>query len=126
MKNLTIPNPCHQDWDKMTPNTKGRFCQSCSKTVIDFTKPGSLEGIENFENICGRMEVDIPDQPPDSYRVKSQWAFSLPQFYRRTVVASLAFISLYLFGGPQAKAQQPVIRFIDLSGTYLRFIKQIS
>ena len=35
---LAIPKPCHEDWSKMTPNAKGRFCKSCVKTVVDFTE----------------------------------------------------------------------------------------
>jgi len=26
---LQIREPCHEDWDKMTPVDKGRFCDSC-------------------------------------------------------------------------------------------------
>lgn len=44
----------------MTPSAKGRFCSSCEKTVIDFTKMNSFE-ISNYlkENVhngvCGRI-----------------------------------------------------------------------
>lgn len=44
----------------MTPSAKGRFCSSCEKTVIDFTKMSSFE-ISNYlkENllngVCGRI-----------------------------------------------------------------------
>ncbi len=34
---LRIPEPCREDWNKMTPKDQGRFCSSCSKTVVDFT-----------------------------------------------------------------------------------------
>ena len=34
---ISIPEPCNEDWNKMTPYENGRFCMNCSKTVIDFT-----------------------------------------------------------------------------------------
>ena len=58
---LTIPEPCTENWDKMTPNESGRFCLSCSKTVIDFTSmlPDEVQHffIQNQnQNICGRFK----------------------------------------------------------------------
>ena len=57
---ISIPKPCHEDWSKMTPNEKGRFCQSCSKTVVDFSKM-NVEEIQDYihknknERICGHI-----------------------------------------------------------------------
>lgn len=62
MKNykISIPEPCHENWDEMTINEKGRFCSSCSKTVIDFTKKESRQIQEYLkkhqeERICGHF-----------------------------------------------------------------------
>jgi len=64
MKNyfsISIPDPCHENWNKMTPKAKGRFCDSCAKTVIDFTQMETFE-IQSFisdnrENrICGHFK----------------------------------------------------------------------
>ncbi|MGC1472070.1 MAG: energy transducer TonB [Psychroserpens sp.] len=35
---ISISKPCHENWSEMTLNQKRCFCQSCSKTVVDFTK----------------------------------------------------------------------------------------
>ncbi len=58
---LTIPEPCTENWDKMMPNKNGRFCLSCSKTVVDFTSmlPDEVQHffIQNQnKNICGRFK----------------------------------------------------------------------
>ncbi len=58
---ITIPEPCTENWDKMIPNKEGRFCLSCSKTVIDFTSM-LPEEIQHFfvqnknEKVCGRFK----------------------------------------------------------------------
>ncbi|WP_299894696.1 energy transducer TonB [uncultured Aquimarina sp.] len=57
---ITIPKPCHKDWDVMTPSEKGRFCGSCHKTVVDFTKLSNTQ-IQDYlhehkhEKVCGHF-----------------------------------------------------------------------
>ncbi|KQO33376.1 hypothetical protein ASF10_18625 [Flavobacterium sp. Leaf82] len=62
---ITIPKPCNQNWNSMIPDKNGKFCNSCNKTVIDFTKMENLE-IKNYllekksnqESICGHFKFD--------------------------------------------------------------------
>lgn len=62
MKNykLTIPKPCNENWNEMTSVEKGKFCNSCSKTVVDFTKKSSKE-IKDYltqnkgKRVCGHF-----------------------------------------------------------------------
>src|SRR6187402_456776 len=60
---LQIPEPCHEDWNKMTPGDKGRFCDSCQKTVHDFTGMSDAQLIAFFKkpstgSLCGRFLDD--------------------------------------------------------------------
>ena len=71
---LTISTPCTKSWDEMTSNAGGRFCDQCSKTVIDFTT-WSDSALYNFfakkpQHVCGRFvntqlhrPIHIPHQP---------------------------------------------------------------
>ncbi len=55
---INIPEPCHEDWQQMTPTQKGKFCASCQKEVIDFTKLSSIEitrKTKNAKQLCGRF-----------------------------------------------------------------------
>ncbi len=56
---ITIPTPCHENWETMTSDELGRFCSVCSKTVRDFTGASDEEMITTFsdpsENICGKF-----------------------------------------------------------------------
>lgn len=57
---ITIPEPCNENWDAMTPTEKGRFCSSCEKEVLDFTNTSnySLAGLlDKNEKICGRFRA---------------------------------------------------------------------
>lgn len=59
--NITIPKPCHEDWNSMTPDQTGRFCSSCTKSVVDFTNKSTEEIQQYFiENsgakVCGRFK----------------------------------------------------------------------
>ncbi len=60
---LSIPQPCHEDWNKMSAMDKGRFCASCQKAVIDFTNMSDRELTEFFKrptgNMCGRFNTWI-------------------------------------------------------------------
>lgn len=65
----SIEEPCHEDWDQMKPEAKGRFCGACSKTVVDFSSMSDfsivtyLESKKN-ESVCGRFR---PDQMEKAY-----------------------------------------------------------
>lgn len=58
---LTIPTPCHENWNQMSPAEQGRFCAVCSKTVKDFTAVPDEEIVnafsQNSENVCGRFKT---------------------------------------------------------------------
>lgn len=58
IKNISIPEPCSQSWDEMTPLTGGRHCANCCKTVTDFsemTNQQIVDTLSNTGNICGRF-----------------------------------------------------------------------
>jgi hypothetical protein len=86
---LTIPEPCHENWDKMTPQDKGRFCAACQKTLVDFTNKGDREIAEFFKkpanSVCGRFQQDQLNRDIDIPKKRIPWIkyffqFSLPAF----------------------------------------------
>lgn len=72
---LSIPEPCHENWQKMTPTEQGRFCNACAKEVVDFSMMTDTEVLNYFtkithEKVCGRAlpsqlerTITIPKEP---------------------------------------------------------------
>ncbi len=65
---VRIPEPCHEDWNKMQPDEKGKFCGSCSKSVFDFSNKTDSE-IKNIliehkdQKVCGHFKKTQIDRP---------------------------------------------------------------
>ncbi|NMH27020.1 hypothetical protein [Flavobacterium silvaticum] len=71
---VSIPVPCHEDWNSMSVQTNGRFCATCAKNVIDFSNK-SNEEIHKYlyqnrgKEVCGRfrneqlegLKIQIPE-----------------------------------------------------------------
>ncbi len=65
----SIDDPCHEDWAKMKPEAKGRFCEACSKTVVDFSSMSDFSIVDYMsgkkeESVCGRFR---PEQMEKNY-----------------------------------------------------------
>jgi hypothetical protein len=50
---------CSENWDKMSPTEKGKFCEVCTKEVIDFTVLTKSEIVavfkrNNYQALCAR------------------------------------------------------------------------
>jgi hypothetical protein len=75
---LTIPKPCHENWDKMTQAEKGKFCSSCQKQVIDFTSMNDRELAAFFKkpstgSVCGRFNNDQLNKELEIPRKRIPW-----------------------------------------------------
>ncbi len=85
---IRIAEPCHQNWNEMTPTQQGAFCHSCKKNVIDFTRKTENEiydlVTQPTAQLCGRFTQFQLQQPVRKTEVKNgllNW---------RAIAASLA------------------------------------
>lgn len=63
---LSIPEPCNENWSKMTPSEKGKFCQVCTKEVIDFTSITDEAIVKHTlqnKKVCGRFKSSQLNRP---------------------------------------------------------------
>ena len=92
---LTIAEPCHENWDGMTPVEKGKFCGSCQKQVVDFSNMSDRQVAEFFKkpilslskggSVCGRFMNDQLDREITIPRKRIPWVkyffqIALPAF----------------------------------------------
>lgn len=95
---ISIPKPCREDWNKMTPNEQGSFCGKCCKTVVDFTNksPDEIKNTllaESGKKVCGRFTTNQLDEQP-----KSSFNLNIPLYlipknisYRKAFAIALFF-----------------------------------
>ena len=114
---LAIPKPCHENWEEMTREQQGRFCNACATTVIDFTNMSDGELLNFFKDkrsgdYCGRI---LPQQLDRS--LQEAVSRKIPLFYML-----LIFLVLFLFSRQaNAKAQSslsPDIYSLPFNGIY--------
>jgi hypothetical protein len=90
---ITVPKPCHENWEGMTPAEQGRFCGSCQKTVIDFTNMSDRELVAYFkkpaESMCGRFYPDQLDREVAIPKKRIPW---LKYFFTVTWPAFMLFL----------------------------------
>jgi len=65
---VRIPEPCHEDWNAMQPDAKGKFCNSCSKSVFDFSNKTDAEIRDILveykdQKVCGHFKKTQIDRP---------------------------------------------------------------
>ena len=88
---LSISEPCHENWDQMTPDDNGRFCKSCRKQVVDFSSMSDEQLIAVFRKptngaLCGRFRPEQLDRPLEPSRKRLTWlryffSLVLPVFF---------------------------------------------
>src|ERR1700754_197235 len=75
---LHIPEPCHENWETMTPVEKGRFCGSCQKQVVDFSNMSDREVAQFFkqpstDSVCGHFSNTQLDRDLDIPKKRVPW-----------------------------------------------------
>jgi hypothetical protein len=101
---ISIPTPCHENWQNMNPTEQGRFCSSCKKEVIDFSVLTDAEIVNHFKKTkgeaCGSF---LPEQLDRSINVPKQSSFSWKYFFQILLPAFL------ISQKPQAQKLAPSI-----------------
>lgn len=98
---LDIKSPCSEDFNQFKPTTKGGFCTTCTKDVIDFSKMNSEDIINYFNtkntaNTCGRFKSEqLTTYQIPIKRSKLSWLTGI----------GLACLSFFTFGTANAQVK---------------------
>jgi hypothetical protein len=111
--NISIPEPCNQNWNQMQPNEKGRYCDTCKLTVVDFTKMSNEEiksYLLNKSYVCGRFDCTQIGTSHlntlESLIVKSKNIKFLPLRFLAVAVASLLLLFYGCVGGRKTREER--------------------
>jgi CarboxypepD_reg-like domain/Secretion system C-terminal sorting domain len=118
---LTIAEPCHQNWNQMLPDDQGKFCLSCQKTVVDFTTLSDREVLNYFNNntgnTCGRFNDDqlnktlsVPKERSIG-KWKYFWQFLLPAVFAMHKAEAQKTMGKPAICQPQPVQQDEIMRF---------------
>lgn len=87
---VTVPQPCRENWNDMTPAEKGRFCKACQKQVVDFTRMSDAQLAAFFKkpstgSVCGRFMNDQLNRDMEIPKKRIPWVryffqFAIPAF----------------------------------------------
>lgn len=75
---LSVPQPCHERWDAMTPTGPGRHCAACQQVVVDFTQKTDAEILAHLAQLtgpraCGRFRAEQLGRPLVPPAAPSRW-----------------------------------------------------
>ncbi len=117
---ISIPEPCHEKWDKMTPVENGRFCLSCSKTVIDFTTMLPEEAQRFFianqnKNVCGRFKNSQLENI--IIQIPTEILYKQTQYHKIFLLALFIAMGTTLFSCQDKNGDKQKINKIEIVGS---------
>ena len=92
---IDIPEPCDEDWDRMTPAERGRFCSTCRTHVHDLSAMPESDAralLESDEDIC----ISYLSNATGDVRFRPERIVPIHRLARRASVVTAAGLSLAL------------------------------
>ncbi|UPT66508.1 MAG: carboxypeptidase-like regulatory domain-containing protein [Sphingobacteriales bacterium JAD_PAG50586_3] len=122
---VDIKEPCNEDWNAMRPVAGGRYCDVCTKSVVDFSGMADKEITGYFKkhgHVCGRFKTSQLNKPMAFEEEVKPHQLKLLNWLLRAAV--LIGISMPLKAqNPQQieivsnnSAEQPATRTVEISG----------
>lgn len=96
---IQIKNPCDANWQEMSPASSGKYCGTCEKVVVDFSKMNDVQIKEYFteyteQKTCGRFLTSQVDR-----KLKMLPKNYLYLFFSKISRASIIQLVIFLMTG---------------------------
>lgn len=112
---ITVPKPCHEDWNAMIPSDRGRFCNACTTQVVDFTNMSSDE-IRDYltknTNVCGRFKNEQLESV--IIQIPKNVLFSQVHFHKMFMLALLISMGTSLFSCQNSDGTKQKIETVEV------------
>ena len=114
---IHIASPCDADWQKMHPAGHGKFCSSCEKVVVDFSKMSDAE-IKNYftaykdQKTCGHFLTSQVNRPLQAWVKSGIWhrINNVPVFRSFALVLASSFLWLSSCVKKQTTLGEPSVK----------------
>lgn len=83
-----VPNPCHEDWDKLTPEERGHFCTVCETKVWDISSLTEAEAEEFLRNSEGDLCISYKESANGRRQHRPEPLVPLGRLVRRLPAAA--------------------------------------
>lgn len=100
MSKVSIPDPCSEDWNEMSPTERGAFCQKCQIDVVDFTykSPNEIKTIlmdNRGKHLCAHIKKSQIEQLNLDYAIWENQ--SVRTFHSKFLWACIMVFGMSLF-----------------------------
>ncbi|WP_396192180.1 hypothetical protein [Flavobacterium sp.] len=112
---ITVPKPCHEDWNAMIPSDRGRFCTACTTQVVDFTNMNADEirdYLSKNTNVCGRFKNEQLDSV--IIQIPTSVIFSQVHFHKMFMLALLISMGTSLFSCQNSNGTKQKIENVEV------------
>jgi hypothetical protein len=122
---ISIPKPCAESWDAMTPTAAGRQCGRCQTEVVDFTRMSQAEILafmagRKGQRVCAFMAAPtVVPLHPKRWIGPRQWLLALAAFLSGQHVSAVALPPKPLLIEHSLVGQNPSQAIITIRGVVM-------
>jgi hypothetical protein len=109
IKNISIPQPCNQQWQQMSLAANGRHCDVCCKTIVNFSPMTNDEVIGYLaanRSVCGRLDEQQLKVINQQFFKNNLYTFNKLKKWG----VALSFLSLFNYFKANAQVKAPTVQ----------------